>query len=91
MTITHHHFQCCIVYEKPYDSSNYLPRPNVQLAAVDDARELKQDGEPTTHPDPIASSNVHVITGVLSENLSVTRIKIITEILILTLMTDLRM
>ena len=45
------------------------PGPDVQLAAVDDAGQLKQDGEPPPHPHAVAGGDVHVITGVLPEGL----------------------
>lgn len=46
-----------------------LPGSDIQLAAVDDARELKQDGKPASDPDPITRSNVHVVTGVFPQGL----------------------
>lgn len=46
------------------------PRPHIQLAAVDDARELKEDGKPASHPHPVAGGDVHVVTGVLPQSLS---------------------
>ena len=47
-----------------------LPGPDVQLAPVDDAGELEEDGEPAPHPHPVLRGHIHVITGVVFERLS---------------------
>ena len=46
-----------------------LPGPDIQLAAVDDTRELEQNGKPATDPHPITRGNIHVITGVFPQGL----------------------
>lgn len=45
------------------------PGPDVQLAPVDDAGELKQDGEPASYPHPVLGRYIHVIAGVVLEGL----------------------
>lgn len=47
----------------------FLPCPDVQFAAVDDTRQLKEDRKPATNPDSITGGDVHVITGVFSQSL----------------------
>lgn len=47
----------------------FLPGADIQLAAVDDTRKLKQDGKPATNPNPITRGNIHVITGVFPQGL----------------------
>ena len=51
------------------DQKALSPGPDVQLAPVDDAGELKQDGEPASHPHPVLGRYIHVITGVVLEGL----------------------
>ena len=45
-------------------SGTWLPCPNIQLASINDAGELEQDGEPASDPDPVARSHIHVVTCV---------------------------
>lgn len=47
-----------------------LPSPDVQLTPVDDAGELKENGEPSSHPHAVLRSHVDVITGVVFERLA---------------------
>lgn len=53
--------------------SDVLPGPYIQLAAVDDAGQLKEDREPASHPHPVPWGHVHVITGVLPQSLGTDR------------------
>ena len=49
-----------------------VPGADVELAAVDDTGELKQHGEPATHPDPVLLRDGHhllVVTHLLTEHL----------------------
>lgn len=46
-----------------------LPSPDIQLAAVDDTGELKQDGKPAPNPHAVSRSHVHVVTGVFPQGL----------------------
>lgn len=46
-----------------------VPGADVQLAAVDDAGELEQDGEPASDPDTVPGGHVHVVAGVLPQRL----------------------
>jgi hypothetical protein len=47
-----------------------LPGPDVQFTPVDDAGELKEDGEPSSHPHPVLRGYIHVIAGVVFEGLA---------------------
>lgn len=47
----------------------FLPGTNIQFAAVDDARELKQNGKPAANPHPITRGDIHVVTGVFPQGL----------------------
>lgn len=46
-----------------------LPCPDIQLASINDAGELKEDGEPASDPDPVARSHIHVVTCVFLQDL----------------------
>ena len=46
-----------------------LPGPDIQLASVNDAGELKEDGEPASDPDSVTRSHVHVIACVFLQHL----------------------
>ena len=53
--------------------SDVLPGSDVQVAAVDNAGQLKEDGEPASHPHPVPRGHVHVVTGVLPQSLGTDR------------------
>lgn len=48
---------------------------HIQLAPGDDARELKENGEPASHPHPVISTHCHILQVMLSEHLMVHAIR----------------
>lgn len=43
----------------------YSPGSDIQLAPVDDAGELEQDGEPASNPHPVLWGYIHIVTSVV--------------------------
>lgn len=48
---------------------------HIQLAPGDDARELKEDGEPTSNPNPVISTNCYILQVMFTEHLMVHTIR----------------